>query len=133
MTINGGNAKMVNYSVTIKSASKELTARERIMMKDTGNAIKFDDVATDDSHFVFKPVAYVVLSVHNEKASDGKDYEQYVILSEDGYKYVTGSRSFWDAFMSIWSEMDGESFELEVYKKDSKNYKGKKFLSCSIV
>jgi hypothetical protein len=28
---------------------------------------------------------------------------------------------------------DEEQFSIEVYKKDSKNYKGKQFLTCSIV
>lgn len=125
---------MTGYSVTIKEVSKELTPRERIMLKDTSNAIKFDEVLTDDTPFVITPVAYAVLEVHNEKSKDNKDYEQYIILTEDGEKYVTGSSSFWTSFIEIWKEMRGEEqYSIEVYKKDSKNYKGKQFLTCSIV
>lgn len=125
---------MVGYSVTIKESSKELTARERIMLKDTTNAIKLDEVAGGDTPFVMTPAAYAILAVHNEKAQDGKDYEQYIILTEDGTKYVTGSSSFWNSFISIWQEMEGEdAYSIEVYKRDSKNYKGKQFLTCSIV
>lgn len=122
------------YKVEIKEVSKDLTARERLMLKDTSNAIKLDEVANSDSAFIFTPVAYAVLNVHNDKSTDNPDYEQYIILSEDGYKYVTGSQSFWTAFINIWDEMVGEEekFKLEVYKKDSKNYKGKQFLTCSI-
>lgn len=125
---------MAGFAVTITEASKEFTARERIMVKDTSNAIKFDEVVTTDSSFVLTPVAYAVLSVHNEKSKDSKDYQQYIVIADDGNKYITGSCSFWNSFISIWEEMEGEEqFSIEVYKKDSKNYKGKQFLTCSIV
>ena len=125
---------MAGYSVTIKVSSKELTARESIMLKDTTNAVKLDEVAGGDTPFVMVPVAYAILAVHNDKAQDEKDYEQYIILAEDGTKYVTGSSSFWNSFISIWQEMEGEdAYSIEVYKRDSKNYKGKQFLTCSIV
>lgn len=126
--------KMAGFAVTITEASKEFTARERIMVKDTSNAIKFDEVVTTDSSFVLTPVAYAVLSVHNEKSKDSKDYQQYIVIADDGNKYITGSYSFWNSFIAIWEEMEGEEqFSIEVYKKDSKNYKGKQFLTCSIV
>lgn len=126
---------MTVFSVSIKEVSKELTARERIMLKDTSNAVKLDEAADGESPLVITPTAYAVLSVHNEKSTDNKDYENYVILDESGTKYVTGSSSFWSSFIEIWEEMkdEGEAYSIEVYKKDSKNYKGKKFLTCSIV
>lgn len=126
---------MTGFSVSIKEVSKELTARERVMLKDTSNAVKLDEVASGDSPLVIVPVAYAVLSVHNEKSTDNKDYENYIILDDTGKKFVTGSPSFWNSFIEIWEEMKNESeaYSIEVYKKDSKNYKGKKFLTCSIV
>lgn len=126
---------MTGFSVSIKEVSKELTARERVMLKDTSNAVKLDEAASGDSPLVIVPVAYAVLSVHNEKSTDRKDYENYIILDDTGTKFVTGSASFWNSFIEIWEEMKNESetYSIEVYKKDSKNYKGKKFLTCSIV
>lgn len=125
---------MAGYYVEIKESSKELTPRERIMFKDTSNAIKFDEVVTGESPFVLTPVGYAVLNIHNEKSKDNKDYNNYLILAEDGNKYVTGSTSFWTSFIDIWNEMQGEEqYSIEVYKMDSKNYKGKKFLTCSII
>lgn len=125
---------MAGYSVAIKESSKELTPRERIICKDTSNAIKFDEVVTDEAPFVLTPVGYAVLNIHNEKSKDNKDYNNYLILAEDGNKYVTGSTSFWTSFIDIWNEMQGEEqYSIEVYKMDSKNYKGKKFLTCSII
>lgn len=126
---------MTGFSVAIKEVSKELTARERIMLKDTSNAVKLDEAASGESPLVITPVAYAILSVHNEKSTDNKDYENYIILDDSGTKFVTGSSSFWNSFIEIWKEMENESeaYSIEIYKKDSKNYKGKKFLTCSIV
>ena len=125
---------MDNYRVSVKESSREITARERIMVKDTTNAIKLDEIANDKEGFVITPVAYAILSIHNDK-SDNPDYENYVIFDKDGKKYVTGSPSFWNSFKGIWDEMAGENeeYSLEVYKRDSKNYKGKQFLTCSII
>lgn len=126
----------MSYKVEIQEASKVFTKRETIKIKDVTNAVKFDEI-TEGSPVVIKPAAYAVLLVHNDK-SENKDYPLYIILDKDGNKYMTGSESFWNSFIDIWEEMtegvdEPEEFEIEVYKKDSKNYKGKKFLTCSIV
>ena len=123
---------MTGYEVTIKEVSMELTAKERIRLKDTTNAIKLD-TATDEAPLTISPKAFAILSIHNEK-SDNVDYLNYIIVDKDGNKYVTGSESFWSSFKSIWDEMEteAEEWELEIYKLDSKNYKSKKFLTCSL-
>ena len=123
---------MTGYEVTIKEASMELTAKERIRLKDTTNAIKLD-TATEEAPITITPKAFAILSIHNEK-SDNVDYLNYIIVDKDGNKSVTGSDSFWSSFKSIWDEMEteAEEWELEIYKLDSKNYKGKKFLTCSL-
>lgn len=124
---------MEGYKVSIREVSRELTARERIMVKDTSNAIKLDE-ATKEAPLVITPIAYAILAIHNEK-SDNVDYENYLIMDADGHKYVTGSPSFWASFKEIWDEMESENeeYSIEIYKVDSKNYKGKQFLTCSIV
>lgn len=126
----------MSYEVKIMEASKDFSKREAIKIKDVSNAVKFDEIA-EGSPVVITPAAYAVLGVHNDK-SENKDYPLYIILDKDGNKYMTGSESFWNSFIDIWKEMttgedEPEEFEIEVYKKDSKNYKGKKFLTCSIV
>ena len=130
---------MENYSATIKETTHELSARERIMMKDTTNAMKIDTAIdeSEDGKIVINPADYVVLSIHNEKSKDRKDYENYLIIDKNGDKFYTGSPSFWSSFMEIWNEMkaDGsdEDFAIEVYKVPSKNYSGKDFITCSII
>lgn len=124
---------MQGYSVTIKYVSKELSAKERVMIKDTTNAVSLDEV-TQGAKFVFEPDYYAILNVHNEKSED-KDYTKYLIVDKGGNKIVTGSESFFTAFNDIMSEMEGtdETFEIEAYRLPSKNYKGKEFITCSIV
>lgn len=123
-----------DYEVKIKSTSKELTARERVMLKDTRNAIKLDE-AVGETPLVISPAYYAVLDIHNEKSKEDKDFENYVVVDTDGFKYITGSTSFFEAFTEIVEEMDGtgEDYQVEIYKLDSKNYKGKQFITCSIV
>lgn len=123
---------MENYKVEIKESSKELSARERISLKDTTNAIKLDE-ALAEGNVIITPVNYAILGIHNEKAED-KDYENYIIVDKAGTKYVTGSSSFWTSFIEIYEEMKGEDEEYSIlaYRVESKNYKGKYFLTCSI-
>lgn len=124
---------MSGYSVEIKETSRELTAKQRIALKDTSDAFKLD-IACEENPIIIEPVDYAVLSIHNEK-SDNVEYENYVIIDKSGDKYVTGSASFWSSFMDIYNEMQGEdeAWSIKAYKLDSKNYKGKKFLTCSII
>lgn len=124
---------MTGYSVKILYCSKELTARDRVAIKDTTNAISLDE-ATQASNVTIDIDYYAKLAVHNEHSED-KDYEKYIIVAKDGKKYVTGSTSFLTAMEEIVEEMadSGEDFQIVVYRMPSKNYKGKEFLTCSIV
>lgn len=124
---------MNGFSVEIKESTLELTAKERIRLKDTTNAIKLDE-ATQVDRVVISPVGYAILAVHNDKATP-PDYENYLVLDSTGQKYITGSKSFWNSFLSIYEEMatESEPYEIEIYRVPSKNYKGKDFISCSII
>lgn len=124
---------MTGYSVKIKEASVELTAKQKIALKDTTGATKLD-TATQEAPVLINPDMWAILEVHNEKL-DKPDYLNYIILDKDGTKYVTGSESFWSTFYGIWEEMQGETEEwgVRAYRSPSKNYTGKDFITCSIV
>lgn len=125
---------MTGYSVKVVECTKDLTAKERVKIKDTTNAIKLDE-ATQGGAVVIAYAYHAVLAIHNEKLDD-PDYRQYIVVDTAGNKYVTGSESFFTAMTEIVDEMSaaGETdYELEVYRMDSKNYKGKQFITCSIV
>lgn len=124
---------MEGYSVNIREVSRSITVKERVMLKDTTNAISLDEV-TQNAKFVFEPDYYAILDVHNEKSED-KDYIKYIIVDKAGTKLVTGSESFFTSFKSIMDEIAccDEEFSIEAYRMPSKNYKGKEFITCSIV
>ena len=123
---------MNGYSVSIKETSRNLSAKERIAIKDTTSAIKLDE-ATQVESVLISPEMFAVLSIHNDK-SDNPDYENYIVVDKDGRKFVTGSTSFWTSFMDIWTEMENEDedWSVLVYRHPSKNYKGKDFITCAI-
>lgn len=120
-----------NYNVKIYETSREFDARERIAIKDLTNSQKFDTIIGVDDVLTITPTDWAVLEIHNEKA-EKKDYLVYVIMADNGVKYYTSSAAFWNSFMGIFDEMQGDSFSLDVYKRESKNFKGKHFITCSI-
>lgn len=122
---------MVGFSTTILESSKELSAKERIAVKDTTTCTSLEEC----NGVRIAPMYWVRLSVHNDHSKDQKDYEKFVVVATDGSRYVTGSQSFISAFMDIWNEMatEDEEYEVEVALIESKNYKGKKFITCNIV
>lgn len=126
---------MEGYSAKVVFISKDIPAKEKIKLKDTSNAISLD-AATTESPVVITPDFYAELSVHNEHSQD-KDYKKYIIVDTDGNKFVTGSESFITAFKDIANDMasdaPGEEYSIEVYRKPSQNYKGKEFITCSLV
>ena len=128
-----------NYSATIVDSSRELTARERVMFKDTQNAISMNDFAeqakAENGKAIIENVKdFVHITVHNEK-SDDKDYDNYLVIDANGEKYVTGSQAFWDSFKAIYDEMKNESepWGIQLNLIPSKNFKGKNVLTCSLI
>lgn len=125
------------YEVKIVESSRDLTAKEKIAYRDFGNAIKMDEELTDESSLLIAPADYVVLDIHNEKAKGNKDYRKYIVIDTAGNKFVTGSESFYTRFIEIFETMKedapNEEYQIQCYKKPSKNYAGKSFISCSLV
>ena len=126
---------MEGYKAIVEKASKELTVKEKIMLKDTSDALKLDDIVKEEA-VIIKPDFYAIINIHNEK-SDTKDYKKIVVVDKDsGEKYTTGSMPFITTFEDIMAEMQeaGENdFSIKIYPKESKNYKGKYFITCSVI
>ena len=124
---------MAGYNVELIAASKELTKRETVILKDTSDAVRLD-MATAEGDLLIDVAMWAELSIHNEKSRDGnKDYPNFVIVSTDGTKYVTGSANFWQSFRQIMDDMEGEEVTIKIFRRPSKNYAGKSFLSCALV
>lgn len=125
---------MANYKATIVTTSREISAKERIQLKDTTGAIRLDE-ATAEAPVIIKPTLYAHLHVQNDN-SDSGEYENYIFVDEEtGERYVTGSNSLWRSFTDIAEEMEDsdEEWMIKIYRVPSKNYKGKDFLTCSII
>lgn len=124
---------MSNYEVKVREASIELSARDRIRIKDTTNATALDS-ATQAGSVVIDPAWWAILDIHNEGSQD-KDYSCFVIVDRNGDRFKTGSQSFWASFLNIWEELkdDDEPFQIKVYRMPSKNREGRDFITCSLI
>ena len=138
MATKKNETKASNYTATITEASRELTAKERVMFKDLGNATQMVDFAKScieqGGKAIIDIADYAVVSIHNE-ATEDVDYTNYLIIDKAGNKYYTGSESFWNSFKNIYHEMkdEKEPWGIELNLLPSKNYKGKEILTCSLV
>ena len=128
-----------DYSTKIVSTSRELTVKEKITLKDFNDCVGLDTVVTNEQGFIIDPDVIVEVQVHNERAKDDKDYTTIVILDKDGTKYSTSSNSLRDSISDIMDELadleetDRADLKIKVFKKPSKNYSGKDFLTATVV
>ncbi len=125
------------YTVSIVASSCELSPRDKIKIKDKGNAKRLDTLTAEGSIFV-NIIDWAILKIENDKSAD-KEYTNYILLDTDGTKYVTGSEAFWSSFRSVYDELSeeidrehGVGIPFEIYQLPSKNREGKTFLSCSL-
>lgn len=125
---------MAEYKATVKESSWEMSAREKLRYTDFTDVVQLDE-ATQAGDLIIDVDKWAVVMVHNEK-SDTVDYTKYVIIDKEGQVYVTGSESFWRSFTAIYEVMSEEEetvYSIKVYRRESKNYKGKDFLTCRII
>ena len=128
-----------DYNTKILSSSRELTAKERITLKDFNDCIGLDTVTNETDGIIIDPNVIVEVQVHNERAKDDKDYSTIIILDNNGTKYSTSSNSLRDSIADIMEELkelsdeDKADLKIKVFKKPSKNYNGKFFLTATVV
>lgn len=118
------------YKVSITETSAELTAREKLMMEDTTNAVRLNDI---EGELTITPKAYAIL--HGEDDEGENDpYDKIIITDEEGQKYTTGSKAFRDNFLKIWNTMaeENEPYQIKIYKVKSNKREGS-FITCSII
>ena len=118
---------MEGYKTRVAYVSKDI---------DTADAYKIDTAIGDSEALVINVAYYGVLDIHNERADSNPDYKNYVFVTDNGEKYVTGSESLWTSFVDIVEELSYDDIEIippiNFFKKESNNYKGKYFLTCSL-
>lgn len=123
------------YATKLVSATRELSAKERVAVKMFIGAEKLDELTQRDENGVLIDIDYVaVVEVYNEK-SDNKNYNKYVYVDKDGTMYISGSETLYRTYEEIAEEMEDEEepWAIKVIRKESTNYKGKDFLTCMLV
>lgn len=134
MENNDYSAKIVN------SSFEKLTGKDKLRFINFMDMIQLDDVVAETGeHYPITVTGFVTVQVHNEK-SDNKDYTKMVLVAEDGTLYVTGSDSFMREFENIVDVLNDDFtdagteplYEINIYKRPSKNFNGKKFLTCGV-
>ena len=74
---------MEGFTVKIRESSKELSAKERVAIKDTSNAVSIDEATTENGKLVIDYAYHVILDIHNER-SDNKDYAKTIVVDKTG-------------------------------------------------
>lgn len=123
------------FKATITSSLKELTAREKVKFSDFSNSESIDTLSQQSTvQFIVDNV--ITLKVENDKSENG-EYDVYLFVTPSGSVLHTSSRNFYDSVMSIIETLhqnnDNEPIEIEVVRKDSKNFKGKQFITAVLV
>lgn len=124
-----------NYKAQVVSASKQLTGKEKVALKNFADMIPLDEETKGNEAGVLINVAWTAeVKVHNEKA-DNPDYVKYIYVDKDGTMYISGSEPLYRQYTDIAEDMEGDDEEwgIKVIRKQSSNYKGKDFLTCVIV
>lgn len=123
------------YKAELVSATRELSAKERVAVKMFIGAEQLDELTQRDENGVLIDIDYVaVVKVYNEK-SDNKNYNKYVYVDKNGTMYISGSETLYRTYEEIAEEMEDEEepWAIKVIRKESTNYKGKDFLTCMLV
>lgn len=132
-----------DYYTEILESSRELTRREKVKLGSLTGFVALKSATDGGANVVIdNPTVWAKLHIHNEHAPqrDGvknTDYENTVILDGNGNGYFTGSKSFYDELVRIWTEMsdvDGnpvEEFSLNVFQRKSQN--GVNFVTVAII
>ncbi len=127
------------YKSEVVDSSKELTAKERIQLKDLTDGTNLNELVSSAGHVDISIDFTATVEVHNEKA-EHKDYTVYVYMDKDGTKYYSGSETLANRISEIADELadDGisisdEGIILQVYGRDSKNFAGRQFLTAKLL
>lgn len=120
--------KMSDYKVEIVESSKSLTNRERVYYKTTP-CQKLVDL---EHGTPLKIREFAVLKIDNDNSEDGT-YLSYIFKCEDGSMYSTSSEAFYRTYRNIYDEMEGEEFDVEIYKIPGKKGTNNDTLLCKLV
>lgn len=122
------------FNVVIEKSLKEVTKKEMLQLKDLTDAVRLDQATQEHGSVMIPNVLNMVkMFLVSDDPKNPQEYAKMVITDTEGNRFVTGSESFARRAWEIADDMDGEEFGLKVYRRPSKNYPGREFLSCSVI
>ena len=120
------------FTSKIAYCSKELNVKERIKFKDMTDSRPLNEVQNGE---VLSVDYWGIVEIHNPKA-ENTDYSNVVVVTKDGTKFNTSSKSFYNAMDVIDEELSDADeeidFTIKIIKKQSKNNSGQ-FLTAALV
>lgn len=128
---------MADYSAKVIFSMRPVDKKKAFSICHGTNPLKVKELVTESEKLVVEGVlnAYVV-DVHNEKAKDDKDYNEYIFETKDQL-YKSSSESLWRSFQDIYETFEeeieaGESLNIVISKVRSKNNEGC-FFTCTLI
>ena len=124
------------FNLIITESLVNLTKKDLLQLKDLSDAVKLDQATQEalSGSYIIQDVKNIVsLNLVSDDPQNPQEYSKTVVIDGEGNRFVTGSDSFARRAWEIAREMDGETFELKVYRRPSKTYAGREFLSCSVI
>lgn len=128
---------MADYSAKVIFSMRPVDKKKAFSICHGTNPLKVKELVTESEKLVVEGVlnAYVV-DVHNEKAKDDKDYNEYIFETKDQL-YKSSSESLWRSFQDIYETFEeeieaGESLSIVISKVRSKNNEGC-FFTCTLI
>lgn len=128
---------MSDYSAKVIFSMRPVDKKKAFSICHGTNPLKVKELVTESEKLVVEGVlnAYVV-DVHNEKAKDDKDYNEYIFETQDQL-YKSSSESLWRSFQDIYETFEeeiaaGEVLSIVISKVRSKNNEGC-FFTCTLI
>lgn len=122
------------FNVVIEKSLKEVTKKEMLQLKDLTDAVRLDQATQEHgSVMIYNIQNMVKMFLVSDDPKNPQEYAKTVITDTEGNRFVTGSESFARRAWEIADDMAGDEFGLKVYRRPSKNYPGREFLSCSVI
>lgn len=122
------------FNVIVSKSLKDLTKKAVIQLKDLSDAVKLDNATQENGTVMIYNVQNIVtVDLVSDDPDNPQEYTKTVVIDSEGNRFVTGSDAFARRAWNIAEEMDGDDFGLKVYRRPSKNYAGREFLSCSVI
>lgn len=125
-----------DYRADVISASKELTAIEKVRLTDAEGLTGLDKICKKGEKIAITVDYYAVIHVENPsaKTDSGKSYDSLIIYDTEGNGYKTSSSSFIERFETYMGACEVDNVKnptIFATKGESANYESG-YLTCTM-